>query len=507
MKMSGTGFFVRMVGVCLVIAGLAACSGGGSSSSGTGSSGTVAGVVKDAASGAPLAGVTVSDGTATATTDATGHFSLARQPGSYTLTASAAGYEATSRCCSVAAGSCTTIDWYLTAAHAAYQNYDNVAPSQQIPAAGMNYVILAWNDLGMHCAQDDYSHFMILPPFNTLHAQVFKRGEGVVTSGVTVSYAFPNKTDSTLHTNFWNYTSRYQFRSYGWNTTPNRGITGTPLAGTMSRDANGIGFVATGIPITPYDDNGTWDPYGKATITVTDNSSGAVLATTSVVAPISTELNCSNCHGATNTFLNILQSHDTNSGTHLVADRANGTLHLCAECHGDNALGLSGKPGVKNLSLAMHGFHQDKVNVSADPNTPDCYNCHPGPQTRCLRGEMYHVGKECKDCHGDLAAMTAGLTAGRQPWLQEPRCADCHDAKHQENPNTLYRNSRFMNSPASEMNGKIYCEACHNSTHAEYTSTNPADNGIPMQLQGDTYWIWNCYVCHNDYMPMPSMHQ
>ena len=41
----------------------------------------------------------------------------------------------------------------------------------------MNYVILAWNDLGMHCAQDDYSYFLILPPFNTLHAQVFERGE------------------------------------------------------------------------------------------------------------------------------------------------------------------------------------------------------------------------------------------------------------------------------------------------------------------------------------------
>ena len=89
-----------------------------------------------------------------------------------------------------------------------------------------------------------------------------------------------------------------------------------------------------------------------------------------MVAPVSTELNCSNCHGTANTFLNILQMHDKNSGTTLVADRANGTLHLCAECHADNALGLAGKPGVKNLSLAMHGFHKDKVNVGRRPDEP-----------------------------------------------------------------------------------------------------------------------------------------
>jgi hypothetical protein len=41
----------------------------------------------------------------------------------------------------------------------------------------------------------------------------------------------------------------------------------------------------------------------------------------------------------------------------------------------------------------------------------------------------------------DMYAMTTPLTSGRQPWLQEPRCGDCHGTKHQENSNTLYRNS------------------------------------------------------------------
>ncbi len=487
--------------IVLVLAfALSAC--GGDSATPAGS---VTGTATDIATGQPLAGVIVNDGVSSATTDASGRFSLVRIAGSYTFAISATGYETTYRKYRVAPGATTTVNLALTKSHGAYVNYSGLAPAQMVPAAarGDKYIILAWNDLGMHCAQDDYSYFLILPPFNTLHVQVIKRGGGLVTSGITVSYAFPAKTDSTLHTNFWTYAAKY-----GFNVPPNVGITGTPLAGTMALDDKGLGFIATGIPVTPYDDDGTWDPFGVAVITVTD---GVVTQTANVVVPISTELNCSNCHGTTNTFLNILQMHDKRSNTTLVADQALGKLHLCAECHSDNALGAPGKKGVFSLSLAMHGFHKDKMNITADPATPACYNCHPGPRTRCLRGIMSHAGKSCADCHGDMYGMTAALAAGRQPWLQEPRCGDCHDSKHAENDNTLYRFSLFNNTPdvmnnPSKMNGKLYCEGCHNSTHAEYSSTNPADNIIPQLYQGDSYWIWNCYVCHTDYMPSPAMH-
>lgn len=40
------------------------------------------------------------------------------------------------------------------------------------------YVIVAANDLGMHCADQDYQVFSILPPFNNVHAQVIRRGTG-----------------------------------------------------------------------------------------------------------------------------------------------------------------------------------------------------------------------------------------------------------------------------------------------------------------------------------------
>ena len=38
-------------------------------------------------------------------------------------------------------------------------------------------VVFGYNDLGMHCMNDDFSELLILPPFNNLHAQVVDRSE------------------------------------------------------------------------------------------------------------------------------------------------------------------------------------------------------------------------------------------------------------------------------------------------------------------------------------------
>ncbi len=454
-------------------------------------SGTISGVVKDMATGSAIAGAAVHAGTQSAITNSSGSYTLTVKTGGYTLSTSASGYLTTSQIVTVGAAG-VSVNWALT------KSYGN----QAIPAANMSYVVLAWNDLGMHCDQDDYSYFAVLPPFNTLHAQVFRHGgdSGLVTSGITVSYAFPKKTNSALHTNFWTYAPQF-----GWNVPANVGITGTPLAGTMTLDSNGVGFVATGIPITPYDDDGTWDPYGTAVLTVRD-SSGNVLQTANVVAPVSTEMMCSNCHGS-NPQLDILLTHDRDNATTLYDDWTAGKVHLCAECHSSNALGAPGKSGVESLTLAMHNFHKDKMQYSAAAaaTTPDCYNCHPGPKTECLRGIMSRAGKSCHDCHGDMSAMASSLQAGRQGWLQEPQCGNCHDASHAENSNTLYRNSLLQNGPTSDMNNKIYCEACHNSPHGEYTTANAADTSITRKFQGDDYWIWNCNVCHSS-MSQRSMH-
>ena len=455
--------------------------------------GTISGVVKDINTGGGLSQVTISDGTHSTTTDQTGAYTLTEAAGTYTLSASSSGYVKTFQAATVGSGT-TTVNWALTHAYG----------TQAIPAKNMTYMVFAWNDLGMHCDQDDYSYFMVLPPYNTLHVQVLDRnGPNVLNaSNVTVSYSFPKKTDSTLHTNFWSYAAQY-----GFNVARNVGISGTPLAGNMQQDSHGLGFVATGIPITPYDDDGTWDPYGTAVISVKDSSSGAVLQTANVVAPVSTEMMCVNCHAASNPQLDILQRHDQHNGTTLASDQAKGIVHACSQCHSDNALGAPGTPGVESLSLAMHNFHKDKMTSTATAanTTPDCYNCHPGPKTQCMRGIMFRAGKSCHDCHGDMYGMTSSLQAGRQAWLQEPQCGSCHGSQHAENSSTLYRNSILQNAITGDMNNKFYCEACHNGTHGEYTTANDADPTIPQKFQGDSYWIWNCTVCHTS-MTQNSMH-
>src|SRR5512135_1160294 len=72
------------------------------------------------------------------------------------------------------------------------------------------YVVFAWNDLGMHCLNPRYDKAVILPPYNDLIVQVVKRGDPptVVTTGLTVQYRVINNTYSSgkgLFGQFWTY--------------------------------------------------------------------------------------------------------------------------------------------------------------------------------------------------------------------------------------------------------------------------------------------------------------
>ena len=438
----------------------------------------VTGYVRDINSKAFISGATITQGAAKVKSNAHGAYTLAKGAGRYQLTIARSGYLKTYRVVTVVKGKKSRVDWFLTKSY----------PANAVPNKGLT--ILAWNDLGMHCDQDSYKYMCILPPYNTLHVQLFS-GEGAAPRNVTVSYSFPNKTNSALHTDFWTYAKEFD---PSWSSTPNVGISGTELSGTMKRDAAGKGWVVEGIPVTPYDDNGTWDPYGAAVITVR-NSSGTVLGSSSVVTPVSTEMTCQNCHTGSNAdqvAQSILTAHDSAQGTTLLSDANAGHPHACFECHADNALGKAGKPGIPSLSVAMHKQHDGKV-----PNTTaGCSNCHPGPKTKCLRGIMERAGQTCVSCHGTMSKMWISASSGRRPWLDEPKCSSCHGTKYAENTSTLYRNSVLKNSLEGDMNNKVYCEACHNGTHAEYVSRNAADAVVPKTFQGNGYWIYNCAVCH-----------
>ncbi len=46
----------------------------------------------------------------------------------------------------------------------------------ELQAQNTNYQVFAFNNLGMHCYDNDFSVFSLLPPFNVLNAQVVLRG-------------------------------------------------------------------------------------------------------------------------------------------------------------------------------------------------------------------------------------------------------------------------------------------------------------------------------------------
>ncbi len=40
-----------------------------------------------------------------------------------------------------------------------------------------DYIIIGWNDLGMHCINPSYAELALLTPFNNLWVQVIQRGD------------------------------------------------------------------------------------------------------------------------------------------------------------------------------------------------------------------------------------------------------------------------------------------------------------------------------------------
>lgn len=355
------------------------------------------------------------------------------------------------------------------------------------------YLVLAANDLGMHCGQSDYSEMLILPPFNTLRAQVIRRSGGepnLVTSGVTVKYAILNNTHSADKTNFWD----FSFPALGA-PMPDVGITGTTLQGTMAAPPSGTpDFAAVGIPITPIDDSGREVAYNIATVSVERN--GSVVASTQAIVPVSTEMSCNLCHSTpgVSTATDILRAHDRLHGTNLESRKP----VMCAECHSDNALGAPGQAGVSSLSSAMHTAHASRMSTLNLTNT--CYACHPGVRTNCQRDIHSARGMTCTSCHGGMAQVGAPT---RQPWLQEPSCGSCHQARRPtfdfEQPGVLFRNAIGHKG--------VKCISCHSSPHAITPAVTETDNIQAGLIQNHTGVINDCTACHSNGPPGAFFHK
>ena len=146
----------------------------------------------------------------------------------------------------------------------------------------------------MHCYNHDFQDLAVLPPYNTLWAQVIQRGDPpqIVTNGIRVQYSFPDNTTSSNKTDFWIYASQL----FDVQLPDNVGLKGKGMADVM--DVQNDFFVAEGIPLTEFSDSAPTVPYPYqlAELTAFDISTNEVLATLTVVAPVSTEMHCDTCH-------------------------------------------------------------------------------------------------------------------------------------------------------------------------------------------------------------------
>lgn len=441
-----------------------------------------------------------------------------------------------------------------------FSDYDPPQETHEVPYFDRKkdeYVLLVWNDLGMHCLSDNDKYFVFLPPANTLNAQLFKRGDkpGIITKGIRLMYeveaAYRNPEK---HVRFWEFSEQV----FGVKLEPGVGLAGKKVIGEF--DVKGNHFAADLIPVTPYRDNLPYNPYPLFTIRAVEEATGRVLMETVAVAPNSTEMGCRNCHGggwrvdnvsgvSDETAVNILALHDKYEKTTLLTDAQAGNPRLCQSCHQDPALGAPGKPGVLNFSSAMHGFH---ANYTKGLYEDACNLCHPsraGGNTRCFRGRHSGVGLTCIECHGRMedhglsllkneqtsgkksanrlmanltptAVETTDQVIPRMPWLNEPDCKSCHSNfdiisdgwegtafnKWAPGFDALYRNRTD--------NHGVMCIACHGSTHAVYPSSNKydpdRDNIQPIQYQGVDGTIGtlgNCSLCHKKEMTANGHHR
>lgn len=419
----------------------------------------------------------------------------------------------------------------------------------------------------MHCIDGkDYSVFGVLPPYNTIKAQLVLHGNPpqIIQTGVTITYeAMADvtgsiNTRSSDKTNFWDYVPRL----FNAVVPPEQGLTGN-LTQSLTvhplqwSSADGL-WEAVGIPTVPYDDQGNANAYPMARLVARDNK-GTVLTSTTVVLAVSDELTCSVCHAsgsdveakpksgwennsdpAKDVKLNILRKHDDRFNiapqlpelaakgytyqTTLYQTAVSGTPVLCAVCHSSNALGTAGVQGVRPLTTDMHTLHGPVVLPSSgkaldQATTPydSCYLCHPGLNTKCQRGAMHKIA--CFDCHGNLTDVGS---PARRGWLDLPSCQMCHNSGNRylttfQSPGVwrVTSDTRFATNPNTPVtgtalfrfslgHGNVSCPACHGSPHAEYPTLKPNDNLANTFLQGHEGKLAECFVCHTGFSHQTS---
>lgn len=427
-----------------------------------------------------------------------------------------------------------------------------------------NNQIMGWNNLGMHCMDSDYSVFSILPPYNTIEAQLIVAGRLVTNgSGYTVTYQAVADPDGSFNSTAMGKGNYYTFAGllYGASAAPESGLAGWSMPGTnntpqtmlfetTNHPAAGVStpvnwFRAEGIPISPFDDAGQKNPYPLMRI-IARNGGGTPIATNDIVLPVSDEMDCRACHAsgtqasaqpvagwvwsdnAERDFrLNILRLHDEKQfadhhDVYVSALEARGFNSqglyrgvvadnhpvLCAVCHASEALGTGSYSNIPPLTASVHAKHATVVDpelgitLDNSAHRASCYRCHPGSTTKCLRGAM-----------GGAIAADGSL---------EMQCQSCHG-----NMSAVGSSSRvgwFMEpncqschtGTATSNNGQIRYPSCFETNGAVRVAVNqtfatqpniPA-NGISLYRFSAGHGGLQCSACHGStHAEFPATHR
>ncbi|MDX2171110.1 MAG: Ig-like domain-containing protein [Deltaproteobacteria bacterium] len=414
------------------------------------------------------------------------------------------------------------------------------------PAWAAAWTLVGWNNLGMHCMDADFSLFAILPPFNTIHAQLTDAQGRLVTdpaaAGITVTYQAVADPDGSINTtsvgksNFWQHAPAL----FGAMFPSDGGLAGFAMPGAantpqaMRWDAAAQWFIGEGIPITPYDDAGRKNYYPLMRLVARDRN-GVELARTDIVLPVSDELSCKGCHGSgglpaaqppsgwafemdpeRDFRRNVLQLHDDRhrdqvayaaalaaggyDARGLLPSALAGRAVLCATCHASEALPGSGQTGITPLTAAVHTRHALLDDI--DQGRAACYRCHPGSVTRCLRGAMGSavaadgtLAMQCQSCHGTMRDVGAATRVG---WLDEPTCQNCHTGTAVQNNGAIRFTSVFDASGARRR--------AVNDTFA--TTPDAPAAGLSLYRFSTGHGGLKCEACHGStHAEFPASHR
>jgi hypothetical protein len=303
-----------------------------------------------------------------------------------------------------------------------------------------DYVLLAWDPMGMHYDFDGREYFFLPMPANRIYAQLIRRNEipEITTGGVEMRYVLEG----------------------------NAGLEqGEEGSGNLVYDGGEGVFSSDVVKVTPYGKDGVYRPYPSVLIEARDKKNGRLLAQTRLIVPVTTEMGCNNCHGSQWKFRDragisdataedILGVHDRISKTNLLKDARKGKPRNCKSCHSEGLQPKHAASGALNLSAAIHGWH---AHYLTGKGADACHMCHPsspGGATRFFRGR-HSRDFECTDCHGTLDDHAVSLLKGelnlgksragrlmkhlkpgkadsieqvnpRKPWINEPDCLSCH---------------------------------------------------------------------------------